>query len=142
MKTVQFEIPGPVKGKARPRVTRTGIAYTPKDTVQYENLVRCCYREQVGSEYLEGPLSIIISALYEIPKSTTKKTREAMLANRIFPTKKPDWDNIGKVICDSLNGVAYRDDSAIVSAIVMKQYTSEAPRVSVTLMVLNQEGDT
>ena len=24
---------------------------------------------------------------------------------------KPDWDNIGKAVCDALNGVAYKDDS-------------------------------
>lgn len=137
MKTVQFEIPGPVKGKARPRVTRAEIAYTPKDTVQYENLVRCCYQEQAG-EYLDGQLQIVITAYFEIPKSVSKKKREAMIDHRIQPTKKPDWDNIGKIICDSLNGVAYRDDAAIVSAAVTKFYTGDAPKVSVQLHVLEE----
>lgn len=132
MKTVLFEIPGPVKGKARPRVTKRGIAYTPKDTVQYENLVRICYREQVG-EYLDGQLKIEIDAFFEIPKSTVKRRKIDMLKHILRPTKKPDWDNIGKVICDSLNGAAYHDDAAIVSASVNKWYTEEGPMVRVRL---------
>ena len=36
-----------------------------------------------------------------------------MLNGRLFPTKKPDADNIIKVILDALNGLAYRDDSQI-----------------------------
>ena len=36
---VEFTIEGPPVGKARPRVTRT-VAYTPKKTSQYEDLVR------------------------------------------------------------------------------------------------------
>lgn len=132
MKTVLFEIPGPIKGKARPRVTKTGIAYTPKDTVQYENLVRVCYQEQAG-QYLNGPLKIEIDVFFEIPKSTAKRRKVDMLKHILRPTKKPDWDNIGKVICDSLNGTAYHDDAAIVSASVNKWYTEEASKVRVCL---------
>ena len=49
LNVIAFEIPGPIKGKARPRVTRAGIAYTPKETVQYENLVKLCFREAAAS---------------------------------------------------------------------------------------------
>ena len=31
-------------------------------------------------------------------------------AGLIKPTKKPDCGNIIKIICDALNGIAYRDD--------------------------------
>lgn len=55
-----------------------------------------------------------------------------MLDRKIRPTKKPDWDNIGKIICDSLNGVAYRDDAQIVDSMVRKFY-SETPRVVVSI---------
>lgn len=56
-----------------------------------------------------------------------------MLDHKIRPTKKPDFDNIGKVICDALNKIAYRDDSQIVDAQVRKFY-SDRPRVVVTIM--------
>ena len=48
------------------------------------------------------------------------------------PTRKPDFDNIGKIICDALNGIAYRDDAQIVDALVRKFY-SDTPRVIVEI---------
>ena len=59
------------------------------------------------------PLEISILALFPIPKYASKKTKELMINGYIFPTKKPDGDNIIKAILDALNGVAYRDDSQI-----------------------------
>ena len=41
-------------------------------------------------------------------------------------------DNIAKAILDSLNGIAYKDDSQIVSMVVSKKY-SNRPRVEITL---------
>lgn len=80
-------------------------------------------------------LHVNIKAYYEVPKSTSKKKREEMLSNIIRPTKKPDFDNIGKIICDSLNFIAYHDDSAIVEAEVSKFY-SETPRVDVIIKAI------
>ncbi len=51
---------------------------------------------------------------------------------QIRPLKKSDWDNIGKIIADSLNEVAYKDDVQIVDAQVRKFY-SDRPRVVVTI---------
>lgn len=53
-----------------------------------------------------------------------------MLQGKILPTKKPDCDNIAKIICDALNGVAYDDDKQIVALKVTKIYSDE-PRVIV-----------
>ena len=83
----------------------------------------------------EDMLDVRVIAYYEIPKSVSKKKRKLMLEHRIRPTKKPDWDNIGKIICDSLNKVAYHDDAAVVDAQVRKFY-SEQPRVDVTIRVV------
>lgn len=55
-----------------------------------------------------------------------------MLAGQEQPTKKPDWDNIGKIICDALNGIAYADDSQIVLGQMVKKY-SDNPRTDVRL---------
>ena len=83
-------------------------------------------------------LDVRIVAYYEIPKSTSKKRRKDMLEHRIRPTKKPDWDNIGKIICDSLNAVAYHDDAAVVDAHVRKFY-AETPKVDVMIKVIGPE---
>ena len=55
-----------------------------------------------------------------------------MEEGKIRPTKKPDFDNIGKIVCDSLNKRAYNDDAQVVDAQVRKFY-SRNPRVVVTI---------
>ncbi|MEX5590971.1 RusA family crossover junction endodeoxyribonuclease, partial [Pseudomonas urmiensis] len=67
-----------------------------------------------------------------IPSSTSKKNRIGMLNGDIYPTKKPDADNIAKAVTDALNGLAYKDDSQIVILSVYKQY-GETPQVGVTI---------
>lgn len=127
-------IEGKIKGKARPRFnTRTGHAITPKDTVQYENWVKMCYREQQAEKYLEGPLRALIVAYYKIPKSYTKKRIEAIRKGEEYPTKKPDLDNIAKIVLDSLNKIAFDDDAQIVELTVLKRYTEDIERVELEL---------
>ena len=114
---VKFTILGEPKGKGRPRFSRkTGTAITPKDTVNYETLVHMEYLEQCNGFRFEDTamLDMRIKAYYSIPKSVSKKKKAAMLAGEIRPTKKPDMDNVVKIIADSLNQVAYRDDTQIV----------------------------
>lgn len=135
--SVTFKIPGAVKGKQRPRVTMQGgfaRAYTPKETANYENLVKVLYMQAAkGKAWMDKePLKMIIVALHEIPKSTSKKQAALMRADVIRPTKKPDADNIAKIICDGLNGVAYHDDTQIVELNVFKHY-SDTPCVMVTI---------
>ncbi len=140
MKQIKFSVPGQPFGKQRPKFSRAGQyvkTYTPDKTVSYENLVKLMYQQVAkGKMFGEGEmLDVRIIAYYGIPKSTSKKKRKDMLEHKIRPTKKPDWDNIGKVICDSLNLVAYHDDAAVVDAQVRKFY-SEQPRVDVTIRVI------
>lgn len=137
MKQIKFSIPGKPFGKQRPRVVHNGKsskAYTPKETVNYENLVKLMYQQEAKGWIFpdDSMLDVRIIVYYDIPKSISKKKRRLMLEHKIRPTKKPDFDNIGKIICDSLNLVAYHDDSAVVDAQVRKFY-SENPRVDVTI---------
>ena len=133
---ISFTIPGDPKGKARPRLGRSGHAYTPADTVSYENLVKLCFREAAGDDWTpigpDVPISCRIYAYYPIPKSVSKKRRAAMLDGLLLPLRKPDWDNIGKIVCDALNRIAYDDDAQICDARVLKLY-SDQPRVNVEL---------
>lgn len=140
MKSIKFSVPGKPFGKQRPKFSRAGQyvkTYTPDETTSYENWVRLMYSNAAkGRMFPDGAmLDVRIIAYYEVPKSVSKKKRKEMLEHRIRPTKKPDWDNIGKIICDSLNLVAYHDDSAVVDAQVRKFY-SENPRVDVTIRVV------
>lgn len=134
--TYKFEIPGKPCGKQRPRFG-SGRTYTPEKTVSYENLVRMCFRQAYpGAEPIAAGIAIVveITACFPIPKSTSRARRQAMLAYEEFPTKKPDCDNIAKIILDALNGIAYHDDAQIVDVRVTKEY-SDTPRVEVVLEI-------
>ena len=127
-----FTIPGKVQAKQRPRFNGK-FAYTQRETVAYDNWVKTCYLEKYkGQKLLEKPLKVKIIAYYDIPKSTSKKKQKMMLDNEIFPTIKPDADNIAKSILDSLNGIAYLDDKQVVKLIVEKYYSKSA---NVTVMI-------
>lgn len=133
---VTFTIPGDPKGKGRPRFSRAGAyvkTYTPTETATYENLVIIEYERQCKYRFPDDAmLDMRIMAYYSIPKSAGKKKRLKMLDNLIRPTKKPDMDNVIKVIADSLNQIAYKDDTQIVDAQVRKFYSDE-PRVVVMI---------
>ena len=132
--TVKFTVLGEPRGKQRHRVTRKGNTYTPAETVQYENLVRMEYRRQCGDYRFpdDAALDMRIIAYYAIPKSASKKKRQEMLEHRIRPLKKVDCDNAVKIVADSLNMIAYRDDVQIVDCQIRKFYSSE-PRIVVTI---------
>lgn len=143
MKTVRFTVYGEPKAKGRPRVSvrKSGDgektfarAYTPKETVVYENQVKMEYENQCDSFRFpdDAMLDVRIFAFYGIPKSVSKKKRQMMIDGDIRPIKKPDFDNIAKIICDSLNGIAYRDDTMVVDGMFRKYY-SEKPRVEVSI---------
>ncbi len=137
---IKFTIPGPPIGKGRPKFTRCGSythTYTPPKTANYEMLVQWYFMQSQANKII-GSIVADIEAYMPIPKSTSKKQRAMMIGGIIRPAKKPDWDNIGKIICDALNKLAYDDDSAVVDGRVRKYY-SDDPRVEVTLTEVNYD---
>lgn len=125
---IHFTVVGVPRGKGRPRFTRTGRTYTPKETVMYENLVATSF----DGGKLEGDLSAKIECYFPIPSSTSKKKREMMLTEEVYYNHKPDLDNLAKIILDSLNGIAFDDDRQVVRLEVAKFY-SDRPRAEVWL---------
>lgn len=128
---IDFEIPGKVQAKQRPRFNGR-FAYTPEKTLEYENWVKTCYSMKYPVMQLTGPLKVTIITYFAIPKSTSKKKAKQMLDYEILPTVKPDTDNIAKSILDSLNGIAYLDDKQVVNLQVEKYY-AETSSVSVRI---------
>lgn len=129
---ISFTIPGEPKSKLRHRTTKQGFSYNPKQNIEYENWVKQCFWIKHGQTMLDGEIKAIIKAYFKIPKSTSKKRRKLMLEEKIRPTKKPDTDNLAKIVLDSLNDLAYKDDKQVVDLKVEKFY-SEEPRVEVEL---------
>ena len=52
--------------------------------------------------------------------------------------KKPDCDNIAKIILDSLNGIAFKDDNQVSKLEVNKVYGTE-DKVEVEIIYLDKE---
>ena len=134
--TEHLIIPGEPVAKGRPRVTRTGHAYTPEKTRLYEAHVRDVWKRQSGKHFEAGtPLKATIDGYFPIPKSLSKKRRTEL--NGTPHIKKCDADNLAKSILDGLCGYAYDDDSAVSVLIVTKRY-SEEPRVEVFLEAIGE----
>lgn len=119
MQSYGLIVEGEPKGKGRPRFTRHGQVYTPNETREYEERIRKAYE---GPKF-EDAVYVKIIAYYQMPKK----------AKSFFPMKKPDLDNIAKIILDSLNGVAYDDDKQVVRLLVVKYWTTDYPRVEIRL---------
>lgn len=140
--TCDFVVEGKPTGKGRPRFKRVGNfvqTYTPANTAEYEKLVKLRF-QNAGGAITDKPVKIEIVALFAPPKSARKKDKIEMLANRILPEKKPDCDNIAKIILDALNKIAYVDDAQVVELSVKKKYASEA-KVSVHIEEIEAAGD-
>lgn len=130
----EFEVEGKIVGKERPRVNMyTGMVYTPNRTKDYEFLVQQSFKVQNPSfNMLEGRISIEIIAYMSIPKNTSKVKTQAMLENKISPTKKPDIDNIAKSILDAMNKFVFKDDNQVSKISVEKRY-GESEKVYVKI---------
>lgn len=137
--TMRFTVWGDPFGKQRPRHNRyTNTTYTPEETKLHEQQIVQEYKKQCGNaRFVSGTyVEMKITAYMKIPKSASKAVRAKMIDGSIRPTVKPDWDNIGKLVADALNGVAYDDDKYIVDAQVRKFY-SEQPRTEIVLIGKN-----
>ena len=123
----KFEINEKPIGKERPRVnTMTGRIYTPTKTSSFEEKVKWAFKRKynIATELSTKPFKAKITAIFEPPKSLSKKKKEELLF-KVDYTKKPDVDNIAKIILDSLNGLAYKDDSQVSVLLVLKDYGTE-----------------
>lgn len=123
---MKFEVIGTPVAKGRPRVGKFGT-FTPKRTVLYEKLVSNTFEHKYPNfKPYECELKMKIIAVFEPPKSWSKKKQKEALSNSMGKTTKPDLDNIVKSITDSLNGLAYKDDSQITSIVANKIYGEQA----------------
>ena len=123
----EFEVPGKIFGKARPRLNSyTGAVYTPTKTKDYEELIRQYFLiKNPGARMLEERVCVEINAYFKIPNSASKKEKDEMLEKKISPVKKPDIDNVVKIVLDALNKFVILDDIQVTKLIVEKEYSKE-----------------
>ena len=128
---IKFKILGKPRGKQRPRLINIGgknIVYTPKQTSEYEKLIKASYMA-VSRTFFEKdvPLEVNILAFFS-----------GKYSNNDWMTKKPDSDNIIKIILDGLNKVAFYDDAQVCKLYFEKRY-AEVPRVEITIKNLKEK---
>lgn len=121
---VKIIVPGDARGKGRPRFSPgQGRAYTDDKTRSAEGIIAT-----FGALAMRGQpprlesLDMLIHVVVAIPDSWSKKRKIAALEGLEFPAKKPDLDNIAKLLGDSLNGIVFKDDAQIVYLEALKTY--------------------
>jgi|SRR5208282_5412055 len=138
---IRITLPGEPVGKGRPRVRvmQYGVKrpfpqlYKDTRTRDYEKaLGTMAVLAMRGREPIAGPVHLIVTAYFGIPKSWSDKKSRMAAEGTVRPTGKPDWDNISKCCCDALNKIVWNDDAQIVSASVRKVY-SDAPGLEIEI---------
>ena len=107
-----FVVHGDPLPKARPRFVN-GRTYTDPRTTRAEAKLRATAK-QAGVVRMTGAIGVEL-----VYFRATKR--------------RCDWDNLAKLTCDALNGVAWEDDSQIVDARVVLGHDPENPRVEVEI---------
>jgi Holliday junction resolvase RusA-like endonuclease len=133
---VTVVIAGEPVAKARPRLTRRGIAYTPAHTRKYEAHGRLAAQLAMGDRPpIEVPVRLELVAELPIPDSWSGRRRALAVTGDLLPTSRPDVDNFIKAGLDSLNEIVVRDDSQIVEITARKRF-SIAPKLVMTVFPL------
>jgi Holliday junction resolvase RusA-like endonuclease len=136
LRPVTVVIAGEPVAKARPRVTRRGIAYTPAHTRKYEAHGRLAAQLAMGDRPpIEAPVRLELVAELPIPVSWSGRKRSLAVSGDVLPTCRPDVDNYVKAAIDSLNEIVVRDDSQIVEITARKRF-SIAPKLVMTVFPL------
>ena len=105
------------KGKGRPRFNRkSGRVYTPQQTYEAEReIAKAWQKASVLCAPRDVPVKVEIVVRRQLPKTTPKWVISEP------DLKKPDLDNIEKLVLDGLNGVAYEDDSQVIELHARKE---------------------
>lgn len=118
---VEIEDVKPV-AKQRPRFGRGGRVYTPKETKDYEKLIRkkaaYCFNDP-----LQGPVRLLV----EFHLGPQKSLKNKLIGKP--HVQRPDGDNLIKAVKDALNGVWYEDDSQVFDCRVVKLYGKHKIRI-------------
>jgi Holliday junction resolvase RusA-like endonuclease len=112
---VSIIIPMTPVPKGRPRMTRTGIAYTPSKTREAEKFIKT-FLTGYPMFPADVPLAMTVDFYMTRPKS----------AKRIHHTVKPDCSNLVKTVEDAANGILYHDDAQITRLLIRKGYGDPA----------------
>lgn len=120
--TLHLVVPGDPQSKGRPRFDpRSGRAFTPQATRDAELLVALAAQHQGAHPISKG---------------------ERVGVDLVFRcrTKRPrDLDNLVKLVCDALNGIAWDDDKQIHRIEATLERGCTEPSTVITVYTLEEE---
>lgn len=129
---IHFVVPGAPVPFARAGGGVTRKRFTPQRQRNYATQVQWhCQVAMKRGPILKGAIELELLAVFPLPKG-----KKEMMARH---TKRPDADNIAKLVSDALNGFAYKDDAQISDVKIQKRYGAN-PRLVVTLRALEHWG--
>ena len=134
-----FELTVPGKPVTRQRVAfmvkgRPTVAVDSKSRA-YERDVRVLAQLEMartGRKLFSEATEVWITAYLPIPKSWSKKKQDGALAGTVFPTSRPDGDNLVKAATDALKGIVWTDDAILVDWHIRKRYAA-TPRLEMVV---------
>ncbi|MHA1342365.1 MAG: RusA family crossover junction endodeoxyribonuclease [Promethearchaeota archaeon] len=134
MKILEFIVRMKPIGKKRARRNKAGHWYNPqaKEMDIFKKEVSLKLPE--GFEIIEKGIPVLVHMdfFFEPVKSQKTKAFMNLIKNENHSyIKKPDFDNLGKFVADSLSGIIYYDDNQICGSNIRKYYTSNDPRVEI-----------
>ena len=121
--TFELIVAGEPVPKARPRVTRTGHAYTPQKTKDAEARIVLAWRKKFKTAKTIAPIKVEVSFYLKRPKGRVPE----------IPQKRPDVDNLAKTVLDALNGVAYEDDKQVFWLESKKYWAEKEPYTEIII---------
>jgi Holliday junction resolvase RusA-like endonuclease len=122
-----FEVPGDPVPQPRPRVTTRGgfgRAYTPTSHPinAYRQAIAVAARAAGATPTDRAPLTLIVDLVFARPKSHYRKSGVRDDAPTL---PRADCSNVLKGIEDSLNGVAWVDDTQVGKVVIEKSWGTE-----------------
>lgn len=133
---IQFQILGPPKHQQRHRHVTTGKftrTYDPSAKDKTNFLLQA--KQYAPKSPIVGAVKLRVWFCMPRPKSHYRTGKFAGILKDSAPirhTKKPDIDNLLKLVMDSLNKVFWKDDSQVCNVIAQKLY-DEKPRVVIEI---------
>lgn len=136
---ITFTVPGAPIGKPRHRSFKDKAGnirtYQPETAVNRENFIKMIALQYAPDVPLNGPLSLCVVFFVPIPASWSEKKKEMALCTKLYPAKKPDLDNMVKLVKDALNSIIWIDDKQIVGLNASKFY-SDKPETQIMIQTI------
>lgn len=122
-RVIKVTIPLDPVAKARARTAfKNGKvrSYTPDKTKDAEILVASHLWEKYHEVCFDRRIPVKLTVVFYRVKSKWLPKRETL------PFRRPDLDNFGKLVCDSINGLLIVDDAQITTLNLKKRWSNDS----------------